>query len=106
MTEELNLGCLSRQIGAVVTDLEYNILYLGWNNASCGSESCIQRNWYDLFRKHDWYSYSDYEVDNEEFREYLKIIEQKLNIYKENLEGLPMAFCFEYIYEDIIKRCG
>ena len=48
MTAKLNSGCLSRQVGAVVTDSEYNILSLGWNDAPCGVESCLRRNLFDF----------------------------------------------------------
>lgn len=104
MSAKLNSGCLSRQVGAVVTDSEYNILSLGWNDAPCGDESCIRRNLYDLLRKHDPEAYSDYELYNEEFREYLEVIESDLNNHKGNLHGLPLAFCFKDIYQDIIKQ--
>lgn len=50
MTAKLNSGCLSRQVGAVVTDRDYNILSLGWNDAPCGAESCLRRNFFDLAR--------------------------------------------------------
>lgn len=72
MTAKLNSGCLSRQVGAVVTDGEYNILSLGWNDAPCGVESCIRRNFFDLLRKHDPEAYSSYELDAPEFRNYLE----------------------------------
>lgn len=104
MTAKLNSGCLSRQVGAVVTDREYNILSIGWNDAPCGSESCIRRNMYDLLRKHDDKAYSFFELNNEQFRKYLETIEPILNENKESLRGLPLAFCFKSIYQDIIAE--
>lgn len=104
MSAKLNSGCLSRQVGAVVTDSEYNILSLGWNDAPCGDESCIRRNLYDLLRKHDSEAYSDYELYNVEFREYLEVIKKELNDRKGELHGLPLAFCFKDIYQNIIKQ--
>lgn len=104
MTAKLNSGCLSRQVGAVVTDGEYNILSLGWNDAPCGVESCIRRNFFDLLRKHDPEAYSSYELDAPEFRDYLEKINVELVNSKSNLKGLPMAFCFKDIYQDIIKQ--
>lgn len=104
MAAKLNSGCLSRQVGAVVTDSEYNILSIGWNDAPCGAESCIRRNLYDLFRKHDPDAYSQYELENEEFRQYLEEVSGKLNMRKGELKGLPLAFCFKDIFQDIIKQ--
>lgn len=105
MTAKLNSGCLSRQVGAVVTDDKYNILSLGWNDAPCGMESCIRRNLFDLFRKHDEEAYSEYELGDEEFRKYLFALQKYLNNdKKKELQGLPMAFCFKDIYQDIIKQ--
>ena len=105
MTAKLNSGCLSRQVGAVITDSEYNILSIGWNDAPCGDESCIRRNMFELFQNHDEEAYSEFERYNPEFREYLKKIEEKFNkIGKERLRGLPFAFCFKDVYQDIIKQ--
>ena len=55
MTAKLNSGCLSRQVGAVVTDAHYNILSLGWNDSPCGAESCLRRNFFDLVLSHGPY---------------------------------------------------
>ena len=104
MSAKLNSGCLSRQVGAVVTDQEYNILSLGWNDAPCGDESCIRRNLYDLLRKHDYEAYSEYELSDDEFRKYLDTIKEDLTKRKDDLQGLPLAFCFKDIYQDMIKQ--
>lgn len=104
MAAKLNSGCLSRQVGAVVTDSQFNILSLGWNDAPCGEESCIRRNFYDLLRKHDKAAYSWYELYNDEFREYLEVVKDVLNERKTELQGLPLAFCFKDIYQNIIKQ--
>lgn len=104
MTAKLNSGCLSRQVGAVVTDKHYNILSLGWNDAPCGAESCMRRNFFDLIRKGDKCAYSDYELNDEQFRNYISAVSEELNPNKTDLGGLPMAFCFKDIYQDIIKQ--
>lgn len=105
ITAKLNSGCLSRQVGAVVTDKEYNILSLGWNDAPCGAESCIRRNMFDLFRNHDSKAYSEYELHNIKFRRYLYKLDSYFDkVKKENLKGLPYAFCFKDIYQDILGQ--
>ena len=104
MTAKLNSGCLSRQVGAVVTDSEYNILSLGWNDAPCGAESCIRRNFFDLIRNDDSEAYSRFEQENRDFRRYIAEVNKILGITKANLKGLPMAFCFKDIYQDLIRQ--
>lgn len=104
ITAKLNSGCLSRQVGAVVTDGDYNILSLGWNDAPCGVESCIRRNFYDLLKKDDSDGYSEYELYDEVFRKYLDTINSTINESIKNLQGLPLAFCFKDIYQDIIRQ--
>lgn len=104
MTAKLNSGCLSRQVGAVVTDADYNILSLGWNDAPCGMESCLYRNFYDLARKSDKSAYSVYELYDVEFRRYIDCVKSELEPIKTELKGLPMAFCFKDIYQDLIKQ--
>ncbi len=104
MAAKLNSGCLSRQVGAVVTDNNYNILSIGWNDAPCGDESCIRRNLYDLVRKYDADAYSEYELNDEEFRGYLDKVGVELKWYMKELKGLPLAFCFKDIYQDMIMQ--
>ncbi|MCI6996753.1 MAG: hypothetical protein MR936_08155 [Eubacterium sp.] len=106
MTAKLNSGCLSRQVGAVVTDSRYNILSLGWNDTPCGVESCIRRNMYDLIRNHDDKAYSEFELYDETFRDYIKKVSEIAGTdeMKRGLRGLPYAFCFKDIYQDIIHQ--
>lgn len=104
MTAKLNSGCLSRQVGAVVTDSDYNILSLGWNDAPCGAESCLYRNFFDLTRKSDKSAYSEFELYNDEFRRYLDYARSELGPKMTELRGLPMAFCFKDIYQELIKN--
>ena len=106
MTAKLNSGCLSRQVGAVVTDSRYNILSLGWNDTPCGVESCIRRNMYDLMRHHDETAYSEFELYDEYFRDYVNKISEIAGTdeMKRGLRGLPYAFCFKDIYQDIIHQ--
>ena len=84
----------------------YNILSLGWNDTPCGAESCIRRNLYDLIRNHDKDAYSEYELYDEEFRKYLRKISKEIRSdeVKSSLKGLPYAFCFKDIHQDMIHE--
>ena len=104
MTAKLNSGCLSRQVGAVVTDKEYNVLSLGWNDAPCNAEKCIRRNLFDIINKEDKRAYSKFELNNDEYRDYLETISKELTPRKTELKGLPMAFCFKDVYQDLIGQ--
>lgn len=93
-----NSGCLSRQVGAVVTDKEYNILSIGWNDVPCGDISCSHKNLVDLCKWEDKAAYSAYELENPDFRERINKFEhQKVS---KILLGLPMRYCFKDIHSN------
>ncbi len=102
-TAKVNSGCISRQVGAVVTDASYNILSLGWNDVPCGQTPCAYRNLIDLSRQFDKPAYSDYEWRKDsEFYSLLKKFD--FSQAKENrnvLNGLPASFCFKKLNEDV-----
>jgi len=43
-TAKYNSGCISRQVGAVVTDESYSIKSIGWNNIPEGQVPCLLRS--------------------------------------------------------------
>lgn len=47
-TAKLNSGCISRQVGAVVTDDEFSTKAIGWNDVPKGAIPCSVRNVKDL----------------------------------------------------------
>lgn len=99
-TAKVNSGCISRQVGAVVTDSDFNILSLGWNDVPCGQVQCNRRNLVDLRKGVDDAAYSNYEKNkNSPFREYLDKYnfntEEAMKKLKDVLMGLPAAFCFK-----------
>lgn len=120
---KLNSGCISRQVGAVVSDAKGNILSIGWNDAAAtdGNEciSCIRRSFGNLVYKKDQMAYSYYELYNPEFRKKLIDVMRKMcelgdkNItdepteelvtmfiekVKEQAQGVPLVFCFKDIF--------
>lgn len=104
MSTKLNSGCLSRQVGAVVTDCEYNILSIGWNDVPCSVETCSRKNLYDIVKKYDRKAYSTYELSDPAFRKYIDEVNVRLRSdeVKNTLGGLPAAYCFKDIYQDLI----
>ena len=72
-----NSGCLSRQVGAVVTDAEYNILSVGWNDVPDCDISCARKNMLDIQKELDLPAYSKYELEDKGFRNRLGRIFEK-----------------------------
>lgn len=102
---KVNSGCISRQVGAVVTDSEYNILSLGWNDVPCGQVLCNRRNLLDLSRSLDKCAYSDYENGpRTSFRNVINgygLDKLSADDIRGVLNGLPAAFCFKDIHEEV-----
>lgn len=100
---KVNSGCISRQVGAVVTDKDYNILSLGWNDVHCGKVPCIYRTLQELKYGTDQEIYSDLELDRQSlFRKHIDgynfvDYEKKESI----LDGVPSTYCFKTIYNNI-----
>lgn len=105
-TAKANSGCLSRQVGAVVTDVDYNILSIGWNDVPCGDISCSRKNLIDILNERDIQAYSDYELYNKDFRERIKHIyengcENSPEPVARVLGGLPWRYCFKDVHVDV-----
>lgn len=60
-TAKLNSGCLSRQVGAAVTNEAFSIFSIGWNTVAEGQTPCSLRSLSDLVEKEDQTAYSTYE---------------------------------------------
>lgn len=98
-----NSGCLSRQVGAVVTDNEFNILSLGWNDVPCGDISCSMKNMIDLCADQDRSAYTDYELNSPKFDEIKSKYEFHAEDIKKVLQGLPLRYCFKSLENENIK---
>lgn len=90
----LNSGCLSRQVGAVITDENYSIKAVGWNEVAEGQVSCALRDLCD-YRIEDKKCFSKFEIENAEFRAVIDKL-YALKIDKKR-EGLPLPYCFKDI---------
>lgn len=93
---KLNSGCISRQVGAVVTDSNFSVKAMGWNDVAQGLTPCSLRSANDLLDSEDESAYSSYERNDTKFRDTLK------RSYNESLgriesQGRPCSFCFKDI---------
>ena len=97
---KLNSGCLSRQVGSVITDECYSIRGVGWNSVPEGHVPCLLRSIEDLLNSEDKEAYSDYELNNSKFREKVRETYDGASNKSDNqkkLRGLPIPYWFKDI---------
>lgn len=105
-TAKANSGCLSRQVGAVVSDAECKILSVGWNDVPCGDVSCARKNLSDIYKQEDKTAYTDYELYDPDFRsrvekKYREAVQDKsAKEVGKVLNGVPWSYCFKDLHTD------
>lgn len=101
---KLNSGCISRQVGAVVTDQYFSVKAVGWNEVPEGQTPCSLRNIYDLKNGNNLNSFTKYEKSDS-----IKGVYRNGKTFKENategleeesvsiqkLQGRNCPFCFK-----------
>lgn len=101
-TAKLNSGCISRQVGAVVTDQNYSIRSIGWNDTPFGQVPCNLRNRDDLLSGMDSEAYSEYERTDERF---LKFFHQRsVNCKLKDTFGRNNSYCFKTEYNKYTEK--
>lgn len=102
-TTKLNSGCISRQVGAVVTDSSFSVKGIGWNDVPQGQAPCANRDLRDLIdnKEKDFTQFelgdTDHKYDDgESFHEKIKAdYDSSSENLDEKLEGRPCAYCFK-----------
>lgn len=98
---KLNSGCLSRQVGAVVTDAEYSVKSVGWNDVPKGQVSCLLRNTsHALNTRWDPIAYSTFEKNEDPFLKQLSKTKSG-KTPGEHIRGRNNTYCFKSIYNTI-----
>lgn len=102
-TAKLNSGCLSRQVGACVTNEFYSVKSIGWNTVAEGQTPCSLRNIYDLVEKEDMFAFSSHERNDTAFTGYVSKLANKYNEIKaqDKLKGLTISYCFKDIHTTV-----
>ncbi|OYD23423.1 deoxycytidylate deaminase [Oceanimonas baumannii] len=95
-TAKVNSGCISRQVGAVVTDENYSIKSVGWNDVAKGQVPCNLRSLDELVNTFDEVTYSTYERQNSDFRDAAKGELIKIS-GKIGTQGKNLSYCFKDI---------
>lgn len=97
-TAKLNSGCLSRQVGAAITDEHYSIKAIGWNTAAQGQTPCSLRSVDDLLNHEDKDAFSDYENNNLDFRNLVSSIYKHVTpALQQEIKGRNIPYCFKDI---------
>lgn len=91
-----NSGCISRQVGAVITDKNDSIKAVGWNDVPAGQIPCLLRRATDLAAKSDEAAFSDYEYSNIDFRKQVEGSYKRFSLV--DMGGRSSSFCFKSEY--------
>lgn len=97
-TAKLNSGCLSRQVGAVVTNSEFSVKSVGWNTVPKGQTPCSLRCLDDLCNNVEDNAYSDFERKGRFRGTADKLFEYYDADAHAKLRGLQLAYCFKDIH--------
>lgn len=99
---KLNSGCISRQVGATITDSDFSVKAIGWNNTPSGQVPCSLRNADDLLNNSpDIEAFTNYErfEKNKANSDFQKIIkenfENKVIANYMLLKGRNVSYCFK-----------
>ncbi len=100
---KLNSGCISRQVGASISDANSSIKAVGWNDVPKGQVPCLLRDANTLLHSSDPAAFSDYEKNNSEFRAQVSSSHKNAPMIKTR-RGLPCPFCFKDAYNALTKK--
>ncbi|WP_339435011.1 deaminase [Pseudomonas orientalis] len=99
-TAKQSSGCISRQVGAVVTDESYSVKAIGWNNTPQGQTPCMLRSAEDLLEGRNKTDYSEYELKSEVFRNAISAKYSQL-IATNKESNRNFSFCFKSVQNEI-----
>ncbi|MBP2028613.1 deoxycytidylate deaminase [Acetoanaerobium pronyense] len=99
---KVNSGCISRQVGAVITDEFYSIKAVGWNSSPEGQVPCNLRNIENLKKKIDENAFSHFEMTDSEFNKHIKDNYKSTDL--KTLKGNTYTYCFKDIYNSIKNK--
>ncbi|MHB1105175.1 MAG: hypothetical protein ACYCZ2_02330 [Lutibacter sp.] len=103
-TAKHNSGCISRHVGAAITDEEYSVKAIGWNNTPSGQVPCLLRNAEDLIDPNfDIDAFTDYERGSgTNFKEAVELhYKENIKNNKKILKGRNVCFCFKSLQNSI-----
>lgn len=93
---KFNSGCLSRQVGAVITGSDFSIRAVGWNDVPKGQIPCSLRSVEGYCTNKDNETYSNFELCDAEFDESMQKIRNELK--GKDTGGRTFSYCFKDVY--------
>lgn len=99
-TAKLNSACLSRQVGASITNENGSLKAIGWNSVAEGQTPCLLRSKEELLQGTESSSYSEYEK-SEKFKAPLIRFQKPIN--EQTLKGRNVSFCFSEIHNKYVN---
>ena len=105
LTAKYNSGCISRQVGAAITDEYYSLKAIGWNNTPEGQVPCNLRNVEDLITQTgDLEAFTPYELNSQEFKEVvISNFKDKISCNQTNLKGRNVCMCFKSLRNSVTE---
>lgn len=97
-----NSGCISRQVGAAITDEHDSIKAIGWNDVPAGQIPCLLRCATDLLNTQDQEAFSDYENKDTKFRN--QVTQSYKRYAQVDVGGRSSAFCFKSEYNVLLRE--
>lgn len=112
-TAKFNSSCLSRQVGAVITNEYHSIRTIGWNEVPYGHIPCGLRDSRELLCDNPdakvpnyKYVYSDFERGTAKYKDKLTFLQhmdnniRKIDRVEERLNGQPYSYCFKSMHNE------
>jgi deoxycytidylate deaminase len=94
-----NSGCISRQVGAAITDVNGSVKAVGWNDVPAGQVPCLLRRATDLLDNEDEEAFSEYEFKNSEFRKRVETSYKRFKLV--DTGGRSSSYCFKTEYNNL-----
>lgn len=110
-TAKLSSGCISRQVGAVVTDVNFSVKSIGWNDVAEFQIPCNLRDFRDLRDDVNKSHFSEYELNNGDkenlnYQDGLSFKSKLIDRYSVHpelddlLDGKTCSYCFKSCHND------
>jgi len=99
---KFNSGCLSRQVGAVISSDDFSVKAIGWNDVPKGQVPCNLRDAEGYCKNKDIETYSEFERCDANFDMCINAIYKE--IQNVDMGGRLFPYCFKDIYNGFNKK--
>jgi deoxycytidylate deaminase len=97
-----NSSCISRQVGAAITDKFDSVKAIGWNDVPAEQVPCLLRRSTDLLNNADEAAFSIYEYRDKGFRKQVETSYKRFALV--DMGGRSPAFCFKSEYNSLTGK--